>query len=221
MNITLSPQVSHSLTTPSINQGSPAGITNRVDQPIRNSLVPLQLLRVQQNNSQTLNTTNMQTARIIQKFYTKAQANSHASYLRAKAKEANELVAKIEVVNAYNLYTTNNWFKKCPYKLGTPTVDTYMVIVHHTANFIAPLETSTIKKEIKRAVAKNKVRSTFFIVRLNLKQINEIKMSKLTPSSSLSNTIGIQYKHLTRCSTGKNKMRLAIFPLDMRYSLVA
>ena len=176
----------------------------------------------QRENLKTSKTPNMQIAKIIQKFYSKSQAQAHVQYLRAKAKKENVLVAKIEVVSAYDLYVTNGWFKKCPFKnLGMPTVDTYMVIVHHTANVIAPVEIKKIQKKIKAAIKRNTVRTSFYIVKLTPSQINEIEMSKLTPTCSLSKTFGFQYKHLTRCAARRNKMRLAIHPSDMHYSLAA
>ncbi len=151
----------------------------------------------QQKNLKTSKTPNMQIAKIIQKFYSKSQAQAHAQYLRTKAKKENVLVAKIEVVNAYDLYVTNNFFKNPKYKnLGTPSVDTYMVIVHKTSNVIAPVEVKKIQKKIKEAVKNNTVRTSFYIVKLTFSQINEIEMSKLTPNHSLSKTIGIQYGKL-------------------------
>ena len=164
----------------------------------------------------------MQVAKIIQKFYSKSQAQAHAQYLHAKAKKENVLVAKIEIVNAYDLYVTNGWFKKRPFKnMGTPTVDTYMVIVHRTANLITPVEIKKIQKKIKAAVKNNTVRTSFYIVNLTPSQINEIEMSKLTPTCSATKTFGFQYKHHTICAVGRNKMRLAIHPLDMHYSVAA
>lgn len=165
---------------------------------------------------------NMQIAKIIQKFYSKSGAQAHAQYLRAKAKKENVLIANIEIVNAYELYKTNGWFKKSPFKnLGMPSVDTYMVIVHRTANVIAPVELKKIQKKIKKAVKNNTVRTSFFIVKLSPPQINEIEMSKLTLPRTLSTTLGFKYKHLTQCSAGKNKIHLAFHPLGMHYSIAA
>ncbi len=165
---------------------------------------------------------NMQTAKIIQKFYSKSQAQAHAQYLRAKAKKENVLVAKIEVVNAYDLYVTNGWFKKRPFKnLGSPTVDSYLVIVYSTANVIAPVEVKKIQKKIKEALKKNTVRTSFFIVKLTPKQVNEIGMAKVNHNGSLTKTIGFKYKHLTQCSEGKDKMRLSLNPIGMHYSIAA
>ena len=164
----------------------------------------------------------MQVAKIIQKFYSKSQAQAHAQYLRAKAKKENVLVANIEIVNAYELYKTNGWFKKSPFKnLGMPSVDAYIVIVHRTANVIAPVELQKIQKKIKKAVKSNTIHTSFFIVKLSPSQINEIEMSKLTLTRSLSNTFGFKYKHLTQCATAKNKIRLTFHPLDMHYSVAA
>ena len=177
----------------------------------------------QRENLKNSKTPNMQIAKIIQKFYSKTQAQAHVQYLRAKAKKENVLIAKIEIVNAYDLYVTNNWFKKRPFKnLGSPSVDTYMVLVHRTANVIAPVEVKKIQQKIKKAVANNRVRSSFYIVKLAPSQINEIEKSKIASSSySLSKTFGFQYKHLTSCAPGRNKMLLSLHPLDMHYSLAA
>jgi len=222
MKISFSAKASRPVPTSSANQVSQPGIANRVSCPFRNSVVTLQLLTPQRENLKTLKNPNMQIAKIIQKFYSKSQAQAHAQYLRTKAKKENVLLAKIEIVNAYDLYVTNNFFKNPKYKnLGTPSVDTYMVIVHKTSNVIVPVEVKKIQKKIKQAVKKNTVHTSFYIVKLTLSQINEIKMSKLTLTCSLTKTIGFKYKHLTRCADRKNKMCLTIHPLDMHYSVAA
>lgn len=161
----------------------------------------------------------MQTAKIIQKFFTKSQAQAHAAYLKLKAKKENVLLAGIEIVNAYELYKTNSWFKKSPFKhLGMPTVDSYLVIVHYQANVCEPIRPKVIKKKIKKAVANGTVSRTFFVVKPSQKQTKEINALKLRP---LSKTAVVKYIHLTTCSPGRNKMRLALHPLDMRYSIAA
>lgn len=162
----------------------------------------------------------MKKVKIVQKFYSKFEANCEAAYQRAKAKKDGVIVTKVEIVCAYKLYQVNGWFKNNPFKkLGLPMVDCFMVIVHYSANFCSPVTLTTLKKKIVKAVKTNTTRSSFFIVR-SIPTTDSVG-SILTPASKLSNTIAIQYKHLTTCSKGKSKMTLAIHPLNMQYRISA
>jgi hypothetical protein len=162
----------------------------------------------------------MKKVKIVQKFFSKFEANCETAYQRSKAKKDGVMVT-VEIVSAYKLYLVNGWFKNNPFKkLGLPMVDCFMVIVHYSANFCSPVALTTLKKKIVKADKTNTTRSSFFIVRSVPTTIDSMG-SILTPASTLSNTIVIQYKHLTTCSKGRNKMTLAIHPLNMQYRIAA
>ena len=162
----------------------------------------------------------MKKVKIVQKFLSKYEANCEAIYQRSKAKKAGVLITAVEIVPAYKLYQVNGWFKNNPFKkLGIPMADCFMVILHYSANLSSPVAAKEIRKKIVKAVKANTVGGSFFIVRFVPAQLNT-EGSILAPNN-VSSTIAIQYKHLTTCAKGKNKMTLAILPLNMQYRVAA
>jgi|GEM_PF-5976036 len=163
----------------------------------------------------------MKKVKIVQKFLSKYEANCEAVYQRSKAKKMGVLITAVEIVPAYKLYQVNGWFKNNPFKkLGIPMVDCFMVIVHYSANLSSPVAAKEIRKKIVRAVRANTVRGSFYIVRFVPTQLNTVG-SILASNNILSSTIAIQYKHITTCSKGKNKMILVIHPMNIRYQIAA
>lgn len=118
----------------------------------------------------------MTSGKIVKKFFSKAEAVYAATYQRAQAKKEGRIVLKVRVVNAYELYMSNGWFKANPFKmLGTPGMDQYMVVVFYNLNITPVAKTSALKKKIVKAAKTNTASKIFKVVRLNVAQLNKVK----------------------------------------------
>lgn len=110
----------------------------------------------------------MNKIKIIRKFFTNGEAKKEATRQRQLAKEKNILLGKVEVIEAYDLFKANGWFRSNPFKkLGLPAPEQFMVIVHYSANVCAVVKGDRLKKKIVKAVKEKKVKKTFFFVKLS------------------------------------------------------
>lgn len=117
-------------------------------------------------NNLKKNKMQTQTIKIVQKFFTKTQAAKASSYQKAKAKKENMVISKVEIINAHELFKMNGWLKNNPFKrLGFPTPEDFLVIVHYNHN-ITPLKTTSIKRKIQKASKLKNAGEKFHIVRL-------------------------------------------------------
>ncbi|MBN9485541.1 MAG: hypothetical protein BGO70_03725 [Bacteroidetes bacterium 43-93] len=114
----------------------------------------------------------MRRIKIVQRYFTEAEAKKAAAFQRQSAKKRNLLVSKVEIIPAYSLFKQNGWFKQNPFKsIGLPGPEQFMVIVHYSIEQASGKQAINIKKRITKAVKENNVRKNFFIVTLNSYQL--------------------------------------------------
>jgi len=119
------------------------------------------------------NNISMKKIKIVQKYFTEAEAKKAATFQRQNAKKKNVLVSKVEIISAYGLFKQNGWFKQNPFKsIGLPGPEQFMVIVHYSIEQATDKQSINIKKRIIKAVKGNAVRKSFFIVKLDNYQLN-------------------------------------------------
>ena len=120
---------------------------------------------------------NMQTIKLIPRFFTKTKANEMAAYQKKLAKQQGRSILKVEVVNAYHLFKTNGWFKSSLYKqLGLPTPQQCIVIVHYKNDY----PTHVNEQKVKILKPKNNIT----ITSLQGNKIIPCKVVRLTATAS-------------------------------------
>lgn len=111
----------------------------------------------------------MKRVKIVREFFGIAAAKAQATWQRAKAKKEGRQIHKIEIVSAYELFKTNGWFKNNPFKkIGIPTPEQYMVIVHFESEMPAVEVKNEVETIVKRVKFSNDLNNTISIVRLPL-----------------------------------------------------
>ena len=147
----------------------------------------------------------MTSGKIVKKFFSKAEAENAATYQRALAKKEGRIILKVRVVNAYELYQANGWFKSSPFKiLGTPRMDQYMVVVYYNINVVAVKNTSALKKKIVKASKTKNAGKVFKIVRLNTAQQQQVKATGFVYTSNIT-VPAFKFRYRMTFSTGRMK----------------
>jgi hypothetical protein len=127
----------------------------------------------------------MTSGKIVKKFFSKADAEKAATYQPAQARKEGRIILKVGVVNAYELYQANGWFKANPFKsLGIPTVDQYMVFVYYNQNVVPVKKKSALKKKIMAAAKSNAAARMFKIIKLTELQLSGAKGIRFVHTSS-------------------------------------
>jgi len=162
------------------------------------------------------------TIKIVQKFFTKAQAKNAISYQKQKAKKENIFITKVESVNAYDLFKSNGWLKKSPFiNLANPTPDDYVIIVQYNYNIISTKKTSSIKRKIANASKLKNAPSKFHIVKLTKTQKHHILITTLSYVSNVS-VPAWRFKFETQTSFGSIKSKsIDLTTQYYRYSIAA
>ena len=113
----------------------------------------------------------MKKIKLVKKLLLKNEAQQLASSLRANAKKQGLLRAKVEIVNAYELFKVNGWFKKSPYNIGWPEPDQFMVLMHYYIQIAVPVAPAIITKKIVRAKKAKRLAARFFPIKIHKKHV--------------------------------------------------
>jgi hypothetical protein len=145
----------------------------------------------------------MKSGKIVKKLFSKVEAENAATYQCELAKKQGRPVFEVHVVNAYELYQANGWFKSSPFKmLGIPSTDQYMVVLYYNVNVVPVKRTSALKTKLV-AVAKTKTASTMFkIVRLNIAQLNNVKATAFNHVSDTTLSV-VRFSYNTTRTLGE------------------
>ena len=140
----------------------------------------------------------MKTIKIIQRFFNKSEAHSHAAYQRQKAKKDGVQLDEVEVVAAYDLYKSNGWFRKKPFKqLGIPAPEQYMVIIKYAVASVQVEKVHVIKKKINKAKCTNTIIKSFIIVKISSLVATHKKIFWLSYALNMTSTISPKYINST------------------------
>jgi hypothetical protein len=129
----------------------------------------------------------MDRVKIVRKYVSKSEIAKVKAYQKRLARSENRLVLKVETVDACDFFRANKEAAKRLFKdWAHPQVGEYIVIVHYCMDVCIVNKKRSIKEKIKKAVRERNEAKVFFVIKLDKKKSDMMKVVALNYTTNFS-----------------------------------